>query len=177
MHVHPELELIDLQITDTTTIVNTVTETPSPATVTETETFTPTQVSSPTFKLCFTANHSLKQINVIPTATVYAACADEYMVNKVNGQAIGTYYDPKNKIWANTDDSAAYDCCVSCIKSPICAAAAFDAWLPAGKQCLIDVKGSGETCPAYNPAVVLDDDLESSMTVMNGQCGGFKRAL
>ena len=98
------------------------------------------------------------------------------MISSVDGQGVAQYYDPKNKIWANTEDDSAYACCVACASNADCAAAAFDASLGAGKQCMVDTQG-GETCSTYAPAAVLDGDAGSGMTIMNGNCGGFQRAL
>ena len=114
-----------------------------------------------------------EQTVIKPAATTYAACADPYLVNSVNGKGIAQVYDDANKYWPNNDETSAYDCCVACVSNPSCAAAAFAPSYPVGEQCLLDVSDS---CPR-SPAVALYGAPGTGMTISNGYCGGYQSVL
>jgi hypothetical protein len=113
-----------------------------------------------------------------PVATFYAACDTNKLVSTINGNVIKQVY--VNNGYTYVPDSVdAYSCCVACIQSNTCGAAAFlDTQSGESlKQCFL--LGNGDTCSGSSSVGYLDVDSDSgrAFVASNGNCGRYSGDL
>jgi hypothetical protein len=171
--------------TTTTTVepvsaTTTTTTTASASSTTSTTTSTTTTTTTTTTPSTTTTTTTTSTTTPVVTSTSYAACATPNIVGtiNVNGGAQGIYdviYPGANTELTNTADSDAYDCCVSCITNPLCAASAFYGGFAPGAMCFNFVATTG--CSSEGEysfgAEYSSVSPDSVYFVSNGNCGDY----
>ncbi|OAP54572.1 hypothetical protein AYL99_11020 [Fonsecaea erecta] len=166
-------------ITSTSTATTTATITPPSANYTTTVTTSTTTLIT-AFSTTTPSTTTTSTSTVVTTATtstvIYAACATPNIVGTLNGDGVYDVIYPGPSVGlATTDDSTAYDCCVSCINNPACAAAAFNANFGAGEQCFNFPADSctveGEYSFGAEPSSSVSPDTQ--YFISNGNCGAY----
>ena len=95
--------------TSSTSIVSTLTTVTSVATISSTITSSLTTTST----------------TILPQATFYAACSPNNLVSRINGVSL-THRVPVYNFGQTARAPRAYDCCLFCLETASCGAAAYD---------------------------------------------------
>ncbi|KIW34484.1 uncharacterized protein PV07_01260 [Cladophialophora immunda] len=170
-------------ITSTSTATTTATITPSSANYTTTVT-TSTSTIITAFSTTTPSTTTTSTTTVVTTAStstiIYAACATPNLVGTVNGYAVyDAVYPGASTGLTTTEDLTTYDCCVSCITNPACAAAAFNGAFDAGEQCFNFVASGGAGACTTEGENSFGAEYSSSFPadteyfLSNGNCGSY----
>ncbi|KAF9696055.1 hypothetical protein EKO04_006040 [Ascochyta lentis] len=160
-------------VTSTTifTTSTTVTETPARASTTTTVTTTISTSSTTSVTETSVTTVTATATFVAPQATQYAACADDNIITTIDGQGISSAYVNNNIGQSFVSAGSAYECCVACINTAGCAAAAY---FNDGNTCdLISVLDG--TCSQSSKAVFISGGSAASFAFSNGNCGSVSR--
>ncbi|KAF4945763.1 hypothetical protein FGADI_11695 [Fusarium gaditjirri] len=154
--------------TVTTTVISTQTErTTVQATVeniiTETTTSTWTWTTRP-----IDGNTTFFATTTLATATTYAACQANNLINSANGGHFiwqVNYGGSRNQIQVGIPARNAYECCVACHQTPNCIWSNF----PGG--CELVIVNACNLNDNFNSSFITSPDVRRGTTISNGPCG------
>ncbi|MCJ1463060.1 hypothetical protein MMC07_001665 [Pseudocyphellaria aurata] len=164
--------------TSTKTITATVLKTPAPTTTTVTATIfsssTASVVTTTTTTTTVTATVSQ------PASTSYAACDRPNLIGTVNQRGI-IRTGPRGQFTIGdsvTRTATAYDCCVACLRDPVCAASAFTLALQACRVYQIEgvPRCSGQADSSYVAYYSNNAPPNNDIVISNGNCGTYNLA-